>query len=168
MGLVRIHTSHNLAEMAVLQSELDAAGVFNYLQTYHYGTIDALTLIALGGQRMYICEEDVDYVRDYIMARQAITDYDPIAERKYGMWKRATIFGIARGFLLPILFIQSSILIGLAFLFSLMALSAVVQDMTQISATLWSLSAACGFFGLMLYHAKNIALPQIQSRKKGH
>jgi len=106
MGLVRIHTSYHQAEMAVLRSELEAAGIYSHVQSGDHGNMWGS--VALGGLHLYINEEDVEAAKKFIIAREAITDFDPIEEHKWGRWKSATIFGLAMGVCVPFYYLKTS------------------------------------------------------------
>jgi len=166
VGLVKIHESTNLAEMAVLKSELDAAGIYNFIQTYHHGTINALALIALGGQRMLIEESDVDFAKDFIKAREGIQDYDALPVRKFGQWKRATVFGLAFGMFLPIYFLRSIWLLALSLILILFCLLLLPPSYNDLARTFLVMASGFGMFGLLLCHAEYVALPRI--RKQNH
>ncbi len=107
MGLIKIHTSYNLAEMAVLQSELDAAGIYNFVQSGSHGNIFGMGIIALGGLRLYIHENDVEEAKTFFRARDEIKDFDPIYEHKWGRWKTALLFGFATGIFVPFYYLKT-------------------------------------------------------------
>lgn len=164
MGLVKFHTSTNLAEMAVLKSELDAAGIYNFIQTYHYGTLDALALIALGGQAMLINESDVEYANAFLNAREETKDYETPPIRKFGQWKRATFFALCFGYILPLYFLKAVWLLVIAGVLILISTIYLFTDNYGEAAGFLVFASGFGFIGLLLFHAEKVALPRIRNQ----
>lgn len=144
---------NNLPEACVIFSVLQAGGFHPSFQNYHHAHIAALQLLAFGGIILLIPEQELASAKIFLADQQSapITDFDPITPRRFGMWKRATLFGLASGIFLPLYFLTPELL----FVIWLVAMVFNGLDF-DIITVFWA------FVPLILLHAKYIALPKLR------
>lgn len=151
---------NNLPEACVIFSVLEAGGFHPSFQNYHHAHISALQLIAFGGIILTLPEQELRSAKDFLADQQAapITDFDPIKPRRFGMWKRATLFGFASGIFLPIMFLAPELLMVIWIIDMVFWVSDIVDTglEVEIFAGVWV------FVPLMLLHAKYIAVPRLR------
>lgn len=146
-------TYYELGRAAVAFSALEAGGFKPVFANYNHANMAAMHIIALGGITIMLPENKIADAADWIqfLKTQPLEDYDPITPRKFGMWKRATVFGFCGGILLPILFLPPLIFAGL------WGLGSIINVLLGESPA-WIL--ASGFWPALLMHAKYIAGPK--------
>ena len=144
---------NNLPAACVDFSTLEAGGFHPSFNNYHHAHVSALQLIAYGGIIIVIPEQEYRDAKSFLtdMQKTPLTDFDPIKPRRFGMWKRATAFGLSFGIFLPIYFLTPELL--LIIWFGAMVYNGVEFD---ILTTIWA------FIPLMLLHAKYIAVPKLR------
>ena len=144
---------NNLPEACVIFSVLEAGGFHPSFQNYHHAHIAALQLLAFGGIILIIPEQELVSAKKFLTDQQAapITDFDPIKTRRFGMWKRATLFGLAFNIFLPLYFLAPELL--LVIWLAAMAYNGLDLDIFTIT---WI------FVPILLLHAKYIAVPKLR------
>ncbi len=144
---------NNLPEACVIFSVLEAGGFHPTFQNYHHAHIAALELIAFGGIILALPEQEFAEAKNFLDEQQAtpITDFDPMKVRRFGMWKRGTIFCLSSGLFLPYFFLAPEVLIVIWIAF-------FAYTGFQIA----SLTSFWLFIPLMLLHAKYVALPKLR------
>ncbi|MEP3889752.1 MAG: hypothetical protein ABJN69_04745 [Hellea sp.] len=151
---------NNLPEACVIFSVLEAGGFHPSFQNYHHAHIAALQLMAFGGIILLIPEQELLSAKKFLTDQQSapITDFDPIRPRRFGMWKRATLFGLASGIFLPMLFLAPELLM----IIWLIDMGFSILDVVQNGLDITMLTGVWVFVPLMLLHAKHIAVPKLR------
>ena len=161
MGAVIFARYNNIGEALADQSCLKAGGFSVGFHNYFHACNDYFLMQALGGLILMFQEQDYDEAHHFLkeMKRHPLEDEDPIPEKKYGYWVRATFAaGFLMGpftFLLPIFFIFPELLF-----LSLVLLSGVL---VWTGHAFWVIILSLpAWIVLMLLHAKYIALPKFR------
>lgn len=147
---------NNLPAACVDFSTLEAGGFHPSFNNYHHAHVSALQLIAYGGIIIIIPQQE--YLEALIfldeMQKSPLTDFDPIEPRRFGMWKRGTMFSLASGIFLPAFFLAPELL-----LITWIALFIYDGFHFRAIASFWL------FMPLMLLHAKHVAIPKLRESK---
>ncbi len=144
---------NNLPTACVDFSTLEAGGFHPSFNNYYHAHISALQLIAYGGIIIIIPEQEYHKALAFLkdMQQTPMTDFDPIAPRRFGMWKRGTVFSLASGIFLPIFFLAPELLLVIW-----VALFIYDEFHFRAIASFWL------FMPLILLHAKYIAVPKLR------
>lgn len=157
MTLVLGHTTNNPTEAVVLMNELVAGGFNPVIFDYHHGHIAIGNIMALGGFRVMLPEQEIQAARDFVQARREITNFDPIPQRYFIDIFRATILSINPLFpmcLLPPIALLI-LWIGLISLAAFFTNYSVWVGILENSYLLCIIS--------ILMHAKYVALPRMRN-----
>jgi len=147
---------NSLAEGCVVYSALEAGGFHPSFQNYHHAHVAALYLLAFGGIILTLPEQEIESAEQFVKALQSapIEDFDPIKLRRFGMWKRGTLFGLTFSIFLPLFFLPPEILL-------LIWLGDFVYNNFQFNL----LMSYWLFIPLILLHAKYIAVPKLREKQ---
>ena len=156
MGVVLFRNCNSLPEASVLFSCLEAGGFHPTFQNYNHANIAALQIIAFGGIGITIPQQELQEASAYIQfcedsAIEAIEDFDPIAERRFGKWKSGTLLTFASGVFLPYYFLPAELLLFIWISFFAWGGFQII-DIASMDL----------LFALILLHAKYIALPKLR------
>ena len=159
MSLSVFRRYNNIGDGLVEFSALKAGGFDPVFQNQHYAYAFSLEMLALGGLIILLPDSEADEANEYLTSikSEPLDDYDPLPEKKYGQWVKASFVGGLSG-LLPMLFLP------ILFLPSFWLLIAGVILVLIDNA----LSRICGISLLIiapiLLHARYIALPRMRMK----
>ena len=162
MSLVVFGHYMSIGEALVVNSALQAGGFQPSFHNYHHAYNNFLQMLTLGGLIILIPKQELNEAEKWIqqLRKNSINEATPITSRKYGMWKRASVFTfLSTGLFLPLfLFIP--------ILFALTICGFLLFATDIILVHFFPYFALAFFFSLMILHIKYIALPKLKALKK--
>ncbi len=157
MSLVLAHKTNSLENALVISGKLEAVGFTPFIKNYFHGGVALGYHLALDGFHIFLPEEELESATLYMNQDHEILEYDPMKSRKYGMWKRGTVFCaliLSFGALPLPLYFLSPVIITLLLLFA----SVLLIVLGYLFPIFWF------FIPLMLAHAKYIAVPRLRQQ----
>jgi hypothetical protein len=163
--LVLAYTSNTPAHVLVVFSRLQAGGFSPFISDYHYGFIAIAHVLALGGFRIYLPEEEITDAKVWMKDIEPLPADIPIKDRPV----RDTVFAtvLTTNPLFALLHLPP---LWLLILWS--GLCVTISWVAQTPLVLTALSMSTGFAIIgILGHAKYTAVPRLresrQSRQEG-
>lgn len=160
MSLSVFRRYNNIGDGLVEFSALQAGGFSPVFQNQHYAYTASLEMLALGGLIILLPDSQTHDARNYLTSLKAepLEDFDPVPEEKYGQWIKASVLGGLSGAVLPMVFLPLLFLPSVLLLLVGIILIFVDNGLVRF----------CGLsllvLGLILMHARYIALPRIRKQ----
>lgn len=76
MGLRLVAHYYDRVEALVVSSALDAAGVPNFVENFNQMAVKPFEEVALGGYRLMVCEQDLQYALDVLAEARAKRSFE--------------------------------------------------------------------------------------------